>query len=133
ERLQKANPDFIFAGVHRGESLGRQVASADLFLFPSLSETFGNVTLEAMAAGLPLVACDSGAAREVVRHAENGWLAARDDAEGFVAGALQLAADPALRQRIGAAARQSMLDSDPAALARRFADLLANLPRPEMR
>ena len=132
-RLQKAHPDFIFAGVHRGESLGRQVASADLFLFPSLSETFGNVTLEAMAAGLPLVAFDYGAAREVVRHGESGWLADREDAEAFIAGALQLAADAELRQRIGSAARTAMLDSDPAALSRRFADLLANLPHPETR
>jgi glycosyltransferase involved in cell wall biosynthesis len=132
-RLHREHPDFVFAGVHRGESLGRQVASSDLFLFPSLSETFGNVTLEAMAAGLPLLAFDYGAAREVVRHAENGWLAARDDAEGFVAGALRLAEDAGLRHRLGAAARAAMLDSDPAALARRFAELLANLPRPERR
>jgi glycosyltransferase involved in cell wall biosynthesis len=132
-RLHREHPDFVFAGVHRGESLGRQVASADLFLFPSLSETFGNVTLEAMAAGLPLLAFDYGAAREVVRHGENGWLAAREDAEAFVAGAVRLADDAELRRRLGARARASMLDSDPAALARRFAELLANLPRPERR
>ncbi|MCK7592594.1 glycosyltransferase family 4 protein [Pseudomarimonas salicorniae] len=132
-RLARAHPDFIFAGVHLGAALGRQVASADLFLFPSLSETFGNVTLEAMAAGLPLVAFDYGAAREVVRHGKNGWLVARDDPEGFVAAARTLAAEPALRQRLGAAARRSMIESDPAALARRFADLLAELPRPELR
>lgn len=131
--LQRAHPDFVFAGVHRGESLGRQVASADLFLFPSLSETFGNVTLEAMASALPLVAFDYGAAREVVEHGETGWLARRDDADRFLEGALQLAADAALRRRMGAAARTAMLDSDPAALARRFADLLADLPRPENR
>lgn len=131
-RLQAAHPDFVFAGVHRGAALGRLVASADLFLFPSLSETFGNVTLEAMASGLPLLAFDYGAAREVVRHAENGWLVAREDAEGFVAGALQLAADADLRRRLGRAARASMRDSDPAALARRFATLLAELPQPEV-
>lgn len=131
-RLQAAHPDFIFAGVHRGAALGRLVASADLFLFPSLSETFGNVTLEAMASGLALVAFDYGAAREVVRHAENGWLASREDADGFIAGAVALAADPLLRRRLGFAARVTMGDSDPAALARRFADLLAELPRPEI-
>jgi glycosyltransferase involved in cell wall biosynthesis len=131
-RLQKTHPDFVFAGVHRGESLGRHVASGDLFLFPSLSETFGNVTLEAMAAALPLVAFDYGAAREVIEHRANGWLVARDDADGFIAGAVTLAGDTVLRQRLGAAARAAMLNSDPAALARRFADLLAGLPRPEV-
>ncbi|MBP6627118.1 MAG: glycosyltransferase family 1 protein, partial [Arenimonas sp.] len=50
--LQAANPDFIFTGVLRGESLARHFASADVFCFPSLSETFGNVTLEAMASGI---------------------------------------------------------------------------------
>jgi glycosyltransferase involved in cell wall biosynthesis len=65
--LQAANPDFEFVGVQRGESLSRHVASGDLFLFPSLSETFGNVTLEAMASGVATVAYDYGAAREHLR------------------------------------------------------------------
>src|SRR3546814_3404713 len=58
EQLQREHPDFIFCGVQRGEALARHFASADLFLFPSLSETFGNVTLEAMASGVPTVAFD---------------------------------------------------------------------------
>ncbi|OHE80635.1 MAG: glycosyl transferase, partial [Lysobacterales bacterium GWF1_69_6] len=62
--LQEANPDFIFAGVQRGDALARSFASADVFCFPSLSETFGNVTLEAMASGIATVAFDYGAARE---------------------------------------------------------------------
>ena len=49
--LAAQNPDFIFAGVQRGPELARHYASADLFVFPSLTETFGNVTLEALASG----------------------------------------------------------------------------------
>jgi glycosyltransferase involved in cell wall biosynthesis len=68
-RLQRENPDFIFAGLRLGEDLAMQFASADLFLFPSLTETFGNVTLEAMASGVPTVAFDYGAARRGTREA----------------------------------------------------------------
>src|SRR5690606_29562822 len=67
ERLARENPDFVFCGVQRGESLARHFASADLFVFPSRSETFGNVTLEALASGVPTVAFDYGAAREHLR------------------------------------------------------------------
>src|SRR3546814_19980645 len=64
EQLQREHPDFIFCGVQRGEALARYFASADLLLFPSLSETFGNVTLEAMASGVPTVAFDYGRSEE---------------------------------------------------------------------
>ena len=52
-RWREANPDFVFCGLQRGEDLARHFASGDVFLFPSRSETFGNVTLEAMASGVP--------------------------------------------------------------------------------
>ena len=66
------NPDFVFCGLQRGEALARHFASGDLFLFPSHSETFGNVTLEAMASGVPTIAFDYGAAREYLRDGEHG-------------------------------------------------------------
>ena len=53
--IREANPDFIYCGLQRGDALARHFASADLFLFPSLSETFGNVTIEAMASGVATV------------------------------------------------------------------------------
>ena len=63
ERMLRSRlPEAIFAGTRRGEELASHYASADLFLFPSLTETFGNVTLEAIASGLPLVAYDYAAA-----------------------------------------------------------------------
>ena len=60
----------------RGETLAAHYASADIFLFPSLTETFGNVTLEAMASGLPVVAFDYAAAGQHIQHGSNGLLAA---------------------------------------------------------
>lgn len=98
-------PDAVLCGVKRGESLAEHYASADLFLFPSLTETFGNVTLEAMASGLCPVAFDYAAAREVVAHFGNGLLAPCGDDEAFMRLAAMAAGDPALRAQLGAAAR----------------------------
>jgi glycosyltransferase involved in cell wall biosynthesis len=90
-RLRSDNPDFLFAGMRTGEDLAAHYASADLFVFPSLSETFGNVTLEALASGLAVVAFDYAAAREYIVHGRNGLVAPCEDPVGFVVHALRLA------------------------------------------
>ncbi|WP_183960777.1 glycosyltransferase family 4 protein [Chiayiivirga flava] len=125
--LQAENPDFVFVGTQRGEALAEQFASADLFLFPSLSETFGNVTLEAMASGLATVAFDYGAAREHLRDRAHGRSLAREDADGFVQAAVELATRPDLRQRFGIAARAAVLPLRHDAVCGNFAALLADL------
>ena len=91
-RLQADHPDVHFAGVRRGEDLAAHYASADLFLFPSLSETFGNVTLEALASGLAVVAFDAAAAGELIHDGRNGLLVAPGDEAGFVDAACGAAA-----------------------------------------
>lgn len=88
-RLQQQFPNVIFTGLQRGEALARHYASADLFVFPSLSETFGNVTLEALASGLAVLAFDAAAAGEHIRDGVNGLLAKPGDDFGFVIRALQ--------------------------------------------
>ncbi len=90
-------------GVLTGDALARAYADMDLFVFPSSSETFGLVVLEAMASGLPVVAMASGGPKFVIAHGVDGWLAADDEA--FLAAAVQLVRDGALRQRLGEAAR----------------------------
>jgi len=105
--LQVAHPQAVFCGMRSGVDLSRHYASADVFLFPSLTETFGNVTIEAMASGLAVVAYNYAAAEELIRHNESGVLAAYDDAEAFIAQATRLAADPALARRMALAARHS--------------------------
>lgn len=82
-QLQQRWPEAIFTGVLRGEDLSRAYASADVFLFPSQSETFGNVTLEAMASGLCVVAFDIAAASVLIESALNGFLVPADDQRGF--------------------------------------------------
>jgi glycosyltransferase involved in cell wall biosynthesis len=125
--LQAANPDFLFAGVQRGEALAAHFASGDLFLFPSLTETFGNVTLEAMASGVATVAYDYGAAREHLRSEQHGVAVPCADEDAFVAAAQRLAKDAALRRRLGADARSAVAGLNPATVARQFADLLTDL------
>ncbi len=75
QRLARAHPRVRFVGAKRGEELARHYASADLFLFPSLTDTFGNVTLEALASGLVVVAFDTAAAALHIRSGISGCLA----------------------------------------------------------
>ena len=125
--LQAANPDFIFAGMQRGEALARHYASADVFLFPSLSETFGNVILEALAAGLPVVAYEEGAAREHLHHAINGYRIEAGDEVAFIAAACTLASSRGLIQRMGHAAHASVANLSPDAVIHEFETLLREL------
>lgn len=103
--LQAGNPEVVFAGARRGEDLAAHYASGDLFLFPSLSETWGNVTLEAMACGLCVVAYDHAAASEVISSGCDGLLVKPGAASAFIAESVLAASDGGLRVRIARAAR----------------------------
>ena len=102
--LQSAYPDYVFAGMRKGEDLAAHYASGDIFLFPSTTETFGNVTVEAMASGLAVIAYDYAAAAEYIEHGRSGLVAEIDDAAGFIALAAGLAGDS---QRITALGRRA--------------------------
>ncbi len=91
EKLARAHPDAIFAGPQRGAALAQYYASADVFLFPSLTETFGNVTLEALASGLLVVAFRSGAAAVHIDDCTSGVLVEPGDEQGFIASTCALA------------------------------------------
>jgi glycosyltransferase involved in cell wall biosynthesis len=90
-KLQREFPAAQFVGIQRGDELAMHYASADLFLFPSMSETFGNVTLEALASGLPVVAFDTAAAADHVDDCNSGLLVPLGDEAGFIAAACHLA------------------------------------------
>ena len=130
EALAKENPDFVFCGLQRGEALARHFASSDLFLFPSRSETYGNVTLEAMASGVPTVAFDYGAARECLRDGEHGAAVADDSADGddaFVRAAVRIATDGNLRAQMRLAARDAICVLRPEQVAADFDTILQRL------
>lgn len=84
KELRARRPEFIYAGSQYGDDLARYYASADLFVFPSLTETFGNVTLEAMASGLGVVAFDYAAARQHIKNEKNGFTVSFGDEKAFI-------------------------------------------------
>jgi glycosyltransferase involved in cell wall biosynthesis len=102
-------PHAIFAGFLRDEALATAYASSDLFFFPSDSESFGNVTLEAMASGLPCVCADATGSNSLVVPGQTGLLAPAGDADGFARHLTLLVQDASLRRRMGDAARARAL------------------------
>jgi glycosyltransferase involved in cell wall biosynthesis len=98
-----------FTGYLRGDALATAYASADLFVFPSDTEAFGNVVLEAMASGLPVVAAAAGGLEDLVEHDATGRLYAPGDQADFEAGIRHYLEDPAARRRHGRAGRVAAL------------------------
>lgn len=96
-------PDGIFVGEQTGDGLARALASADVLFHPSTTEAFGNVTLEAMASGLPVLAAQASGTTNIVRDGESGTLVDAADIEGFADALEAYARDPDLRRRQGAA------------------------------
>ena len=107
--LQRQLPKAIFTGFLDGEDLAAAYASSDIFVFPSDTESFGSVTLEAMASGLPCVCADATGSCSLVVNGETGFLAKAGNAEEFAAYLARLAKDDDLRRRMGAAARTRSL------------------------
>jgi glycosyltransferase involved in cell wall biosynthesis len=106
--LEKQHPHVIFAGMQTGEPLAQHYASGDIFLYSSLTETYGNVTIEAMASGLATVAYDYAAARQHIRHDVNGLLVPFADTDAFVAQSRGLISDMDRVQRLRITARQTV-------------------------
>jgi glycosyltransferase involved in cell wall biosynthesis len=101
--LAERLPNAVFTGHLSGIELGRAVASADILINPSLTEAFGNVTLEAMASGLPVICPDVGSTRDLVRHEWNGLLVDAQP-EAFADALERLIVNPDLRLAMAGAA-----------------------------
>jgi glycosyltransferase involved in cell wall biosynthesis len=129
EKLQRDNPDFIFCGIQRDEVLAKHFASGDLFVFSSHSETFGNVTLEAMASGVPTIAFDYGAAREHLRDGVHGAAIADGDDDGFIGAVVRIGTDDALRASMAQAGRVAISGLRPEQVAADFDELLQGMAR----
>jgi phosphatidylinositol alpha 1,6-mannosyltransferase len=110
--LEAALPQAAFAGHQSGEELARWYASADLFIFPSTTETLGNVVLEALASGLPAVVVDRGGPQDLVTSGETGYVAPANDVAAIADRLERLLRDAELRRGMSAAARASAADRD---------------------
>ncbi len=128
--LEDRLPDTVFAGFLAGEALGKAVASLDILFNPSVTETFGNVTLEAMACGLPVVAARAPGSASLVTDGVTGRLVSPRDIEGYVDVLESYCTDAGLRARHGAAgqakARTHSWDDINATVLNRYRALVAN-------
>lgn len=105
ETIHQRCPDAIFAGMLTHDTLASYYASADLFLFPSQSETFGNVTVEALASGLPVLAFDCAAATDWVKPDLNGWLIPESQPEMYVTTAVRVVQSAGTLAQVAASTR----------------------------
>ncbi len=115
--LQQGHPDYIFCGLQVGEALATHYASADMFMFPSVTETFGNVVLEALASALPVVAYDYAAAAEHLRNGENGFVVPFNNQDAFVSSAAVLGGLAADLPDLRSGARDSVVHLEPDSVA----------------
>ncbi len=110
--LRKMLPDAIFTGYLRGDDLAVAYASADFFVFPSTTDTFGNVVLEAHASALPVIVSDVGGPRDLIDDGEDGYITRANDAEEVADRIRRLSEDAARRARMGVAARKKVESRD---------------------
>jgi glycosyltransferase involved in cell wall biosynthesis/predicted metal-dependent phosphoesterase TrpH len=103
--MKRLLPDAIFTGYLTGSALADAYASADFFVFPSTTDTFGNVVIEAQACGLPVIVSDVGGPRDLVQHGRDGFITKALDVGELAEAVRRLALDPALRERMGSASR----------------------------
>lgn len=127
--LEQQLPDAVFCGAQRGEVLAEHYASGDLFLFPSLTETFGNVVLEALASGLAVVAYDEAAAAQHIRHGHSGALAMPGDQAAFIDAACWLLEEDETLRRVRLNARQHASRQGWPAIVEQFEGYLSSASR----
>jgi glycosyltransferase involved in cell wall biosynthesis len=110
EAFSQALPEAVFTGYLTGKELANAYASADIFVFPSTTDTFGNVIIEAQASGVPVVVSDSGGPKELVQNNENGLITKSHDVEDFTRAVRNLVVDQAMRERMGVRGRESVIN-----------------------
>jgi len=112
KELRAQLPKAAFTGALHREELAAAYASGDLFLFPSTTDTYGNVVVEAHASGLPTIVSDAGGPRDLVEEGKTGLITRALDATDFTAAIRRLLEDPPLRAAMGANAREAVRERD---------------------
>jgi glycosyltransferase involved in cell wall biosynthesis len=110
KEFSESLPEALFTGYLKGEELAGAYASADIFVFPSTTDTFGNVIIEAQASGVPVIVSDSGGPKELVENERNGLITKSHDVEDLTRAIRALIADPERRKQMGNLARESVID-----------------------
>lgn len=118
--LAELVPSAIFTGYLAGEDLATAYASADIFVFPSTTDTFGNVIIEAQASGLPVIVSDIGGPQELVEHGVTGLVTKARDVASVASAIRELAVDADRRREMGRKARESVLNRSWPNAFRRF-------------
>jgi glycosyltransferase involved in cell wall biosynthesis len=124
KQLEVSCPEAVFAGVRKNEDLAAHYASGDIFLFPSLTETFGNVVPEALASGLAVLSYAKAAAHELITTEQNGVLVSPGDELAFVNAAIDLATNLHKQQKVRHAAAASVAHLGWEAIYSSFAETL---------
>src|SRR5437762_4156752 len=120
DEFAKSLPEASFTGYLTGKELATAYASADIFVFPSTTDTFGNAIIEAQASGVPVVVSDSGGPKELVQHNENGLITKSHDLDDFTNAVRALVVDPAWRKDMGNRARRNVLERTWPSAVRKF-------------
>ena len=110
KEFSESLPEALFTGYLTGKELAAAYASADIFVFPSTTDTFGNVIIEAQASGVPVIVSDAGGPKELVENERNGLITKSHDVEDLTRAIRELVADPERRKRMGDLARESVID-----------------------
>lgn len=127
QNIKENCKDAFFAGMRSGEDLAAHYASADLFLFPSKTETFGNVTTEALASGLGVVAYNYAAAADIIKNNENGITVKLDDESSFISEAINLASNKKNQLEIRSKAFESVQSLDWDRIHKQFEEVLRDV------
>ena len=124
--MKELLPEGIYTGSLHGVELAAAFASADFFVFPSTTDTFGNVVIEAQASGLPVIVSDVGGPRDLVEDGIDGLITKGLDLDALTNAVKYLVADPALRQRMGEASRARVAERDWSRAAKQFWEGVGN-------
>jgi glycosyltransferase involved in cell wall biosynthesis len=120
KEFRQSVPEAVFTGALMGEELAQAFASADLFLFPSTTDTFGNVIIEALASGLPCVVSDQGGPKDLIEPGRTGSITRALDVAAFAREVRQLLSEPAKLEAMREAARATVENRDWLKAAREF-------------
>jgi len=120
--LKRRAPDIIFTGTLLGEELATAFASADLFLFPSATDTFGNVILEALASGVPCIVSDQGGPKNLITPGVNGEITTANNTKNFTNTVAKIIDDSSLQKSMSKAAVESVKNRNWSKAARAFWD-----------